>query len=246
MNINMSDFFKNNFPSETSSASVQIQDGNIKFPVRTDNSQFLSEGMKLLNSLMSGDRFTGFVSEIKDGTAFITMNNGAEISAKLSDGAMINAGQNVTFIVEKNAGNRISIKPVLAGEQQAVLIDKALEAAGLGPTEDNINIVKELLGLGMPVDSDTISQMARYSMQFPDASINTIANLMRLEIPVTSDNIKEFQIYSQFDGKIESLLSEVEQEFVSSMVSSSDDSSALNVFKDIISTIYEGFDGNAV
>lgn len=246
MNINMSDFFKNNFSSETFSASVQIQDGNIKFPVRTDNSQFLSEGMKLLNSLMSGDTFTGFVSEIKDGTAFITMNNGAEISAKLSDGAMINAGQNVTFIVEENAGNRISIKPVLAGEQQAVLIDKALEAAGLGPTEDNINIVKGLLGLGMPVDSDTISQMARYSMQFPDASINTIANLMRLEIPVTSDNIKEFQIYSQFDGKIESLLSEVEQEFVSSMVSSSDDSSALNVFKDIISTIYEGFDGNAV
>ncbi len=34
----------------------------------------------------------------------------------------------MTFMVEYNSDNKISIKPVLANEQQAVLIDKALEA----------------------------------------------------------------------------------------------------------------------
>ena len=53
---------------------------------------------------------------------------------------------------------------MLANEQQAVLIDKALEAAGLSPVEENIDLVKELLGLGMPVDSETVGELARYSI----------------------------------------------------------------------------------
>ena len=128
-------------------------------------------------------------------------------------------------------------------EQQAVLIDKALEAAGLGATDDNINIVKELLGLGMPVDAQTLGNMVKYSMKFPEASLNTIANLMRLEIPVNEQNIREFQMYGQFNGHIENLLSDMENGIVNDLLKNNQD---IMDFKNVITGMYEGLDGETV
>ena len=144
MNINMSDFFKNNISSGSQTTDVNVSE-NVSHESSGSNNAVQAAGMKILNSLMSGDTFTGYVSQLNGDNAYITMNNGAQIQAKLMQGALINIGQNVTFMVEDNSDNKISIKPVLANEQQAVLIDKALEAAGLGATDDNINIVKSII-----------------------------------------------------------------------------------------------------
>ena len=222
MNINMSDFFKNNISSGSQTTDVNVSE-NVSHEPSGSNNAAQAAGMKILNSLMSGDTFTGYVSQLNGNNAYITMNNGAQIQAKLMQGALINIGQNVTFMVEDNSDNKISIKPVLANEQQAVLIDKALEAAGLGATDDNINIIKELLGLGMPVDAQTLGNMVKYSMKFPEASLNTVANLMRLEIPVNEQNIREFQMYVQFNGHIENLLSDMENGIVNDLLKNNQD-----------------------
>lgn len=242
MNINMSDFFKNNISSGSQTTDVNVSE-NVSHESSGSNNAVQAAGMKILNSLMSGDTFTGYVSQLNGDNAYITMNNGAQIQAKLMQGALINIGQNVTFMVEDNSDNKISIKPVLANEQQAVLIDKALEAAGLGATDDNINIVKELLGLGMPVDAQTLGNMVKYSMKFPEASLNTIANLMRLEIPVNEQNIREFQMYGQFNGHIENLLSDMENGIVNDLLKNNQD---IMDFKNVITGMYEGLDGETV
>ncbi len=242
MNINMSDFFKNNISSGSQTTDVNVSE-NVSHESSGSNNAVQAAGMKILNSLMSGDTFTGYVSQLNGDNAYITMNNGAQIQAKLMQGALINIGQNVTFMVEDNSDNKISIKPVLANEQQAVLIDKALEAAGLGATDDNINIVKELLGLGMPVDAQTLGNMVKYSMKFPEASLNTVANLMRLEIPVNEQNIREFQMYGQFNGHIENLLSNMENGIVNDLLKNNQD---IMDFQNVITGMYEGFDGETV
>lgn len=242
MNINMSDFFKNNISSGSQTTDVNVLE-NVSHESSGSNNAVQAAGMKILNSLMSGDTFTGYVSQLNGDNAYITMNNGAQIQAKLMQGALINIGQNVTFMVEDNSDNKISIKPVLANEQQAVLIDKALEAAGLGATDDNINIVKELLGLGMPVDAQTLGNMVKYSMKFPEASLNTVANLMRLEIPVNEQNIREFQMYGQFNGHIENLLSDMENGIVNDLLKNNQD---IMDFKNVITGMYEGLDGETV
>ncbi len=242
MNINMSDFFKSTITTGSQNQTPNITE-NVSQNVVNSNNAAQAEGMKILNSLMTGDTFTGFVSQLKGDNALITMNNGASIQAKLAEGALVNVGQNVTFMVEQNVDNKISIKPVLANEQQAVLIDKALEAAGLSPVEENIDLVKELLGLGMPVDSETVGELARYSVKYPDASLNTIANLMRLDIPVTDNNIKEFQMYGEFNGQIDNLLQDMETGFINGLTESTDNA---QVFNDIINTMYEGIDGENV
>lgn len=254
MNINMSDFFKNNITSgNTTNTPVNMTPDNRTENV-SDKTALNQAGIKFLNSLMSGDTFTGFVNRVKGDTAFIMLNNGAEVSAKLSQGVSVGVGQNVTFMVEDNSSGKISIKPVLANEQQAVVIDKALEAAGLSPTSDNINIVKELLSLGMPIDADNLNQMVKNSIRFPEADINTLANLQRLDIPVTADNIKEFQLYGEFNGHIESSLSDMEAGIIDSFINGINDnidnadniSNAMQNADKIISTLYEGLDNENI
>lgn len=248
MNINMSDFFKNNIMSgNTTNTPVNMTPDNRTENV-SDKTTLNQAGIKFLNSLISGDTFTGFVNRVKGDTAFIMLNNGAEVSARLAQGVSVGVGQNVTFMVEDNSSGKISIKPVLANEQQSVVINKALEAAGLSPTSDNINIVKELLSLGMPIDADNLNQMVKNSIRFPDADINTLANLQRLDIPVTADNIREFQLYGEFNGQIESSLSDMEEGIIDSFINGINDNignadninNAMQNVDKIISTLYEG------
>ncbi len=236
MNINMSDLFKNSITSnnvQTGSLDNSSLTGEISADTKDSA---MSDCMKFLNSLMNGDTFTGFISQLKDNNVLITMNNGMQISARLTDGSFINSGQNITFVVENNNNNQITIKPMLANEQQSVLIDRVLSASDLSATQENIDLVKELLNLGMSVDSGTVSQLAKYAVQYPDADINTLANLYRLDIPVNDSNINEFRLYSQFNGKIEGLMSELENSIINDYNSDNNP----DILKTVISSLYDG------
>ena len=94
-----SDFFKNNISSGSQTTDVNVLE-NVSHESSGSNNAVQAAGMKILNSLMSGDTFTGYVSQLNGDNAYITMNNGAQIQAKLMQGALINIGQNVTFMVE--------------------------------------------------------------------------------------------------------------------------------------------------
>ena len=74
-----------------------------------------------------------------------------------------------------------------------MFINKALEAAGLYATDENTAMIKELLSLNMPVNSEMLNNVSRLMAQYPDANINTIANLIRLDMPVNSENIAMFE-----------------------------------------------------
>ena len=80
-------------------------------------------------------------------------------------------------------------------------------------------------------------------MKFPEASLNTVANLMRLEIPVNEQNIREFQMYGQFNGHIENLLSDMENGIVNDLLKNNQD---IMDFKNVITGMYEGLDGETV
>lgn len=91
-----------------------------------------------------------------------------------------------------------------------MFIDKALEAAGLYPTEENTAMVKELLSLNMPVNTDMLNTVNKYMAQFPDSDIKTIANLVRLDMPVTEENINLYKAYETFNAKLDGQLSTME------------------------------------
>lgn len=62
MNINMSDF-QNNISSGSQTTDVNVSE-NVSHESSGSNNAVQAAGMKILNSLMSGDTFTGYVSQL--------------------------------------------------------------------------------------------------------------------------------------------------------------------------------------
>lgn len=171
-------------------------------PDNAANGAGSNAGLSILQNMLAGETFTGHVIGMQDNTVLLQMMDGNSFSARFSDGAAIQVGQYLTFMVEENSDSNISLKPLMTGEQQALLIGRALDAADFPATEGNINIVKELLNQNMSVDADTIAEMVKNNVKFPDASLNTIASLIKLDIPVTAENIAQFEAYKSYEHSI--------------------------------------------
>ncbi len=172
-----------------------------------------STGNALLQNMLAGDTFTGKVISIKDSMALLMLAGGDFVNAHISNGSSVSIGQNLTFLVEQNTQQNISIKPLTMNEQQAFLINKALDAAGYSLNDSNIQIVKELIGMNMPIDAAMIEKMITSANEFPQANLKTIANLIRLEMPITQDNIMQFEAYSNYQNSISSELNTMGEQF---------------------------------
>lgn len=202
----------------------------------------VNSGLKMLKDMLAGDTFSGKVMDIQDNNILLQMSNGKSLLAHLSEGANVQMGQNLTFMVENNTDNNIVIKPLMPNQQQAVLINKALEGAQLPVTDANINIVKELIRLNMPVNADTLSEMVKNANKFPDADINTLANLLRLEIPVTEENIAQFEAYKNYEHSITGELNNLSDGLAKLIEGLADSGSGgtadIGIFSDIVSLLY--------
>lgn len=191
-------------PANVSNGASGVQ-GNINGAAVSDETQ----GLSVLKKLLAGDTFSGQVVSINDNTALLKLADGGFVSARLLSDTGIQAGQTLTFMVEENSQSGIAIKPLDISGQQSVFISKALEAAGLAESSDNINMVKELISLNMPVDAGTLGEMVKYSLNFPNTEASTIASLMRLGIAVNADNIAQFEAYKSYEHSILSDLNEM-------------------------------------
>lgn len=161
-----------------------------------------ADAASILKNLMPGDVLSGIINQIKESQVLIGFNDGSLLSAHLTGDANVAKGDNITFLVKDISNSQISLKVISQGEQQSMFINKALEAAGLYATDENTAMIKELLSLNMPVNSEMLNNVSRLMAQYPDANINTIANLIRLDMPVNSENIAMFEAYKNFDAQI--------------------------------------------
>lgn len=203
----------------------------------------VNSGIKMLKDMLAGDTFSGKVMNMQDNNILLQMSGGKSLLAHLSDGANIRIGQNLTFMVESNTDSNILLKPLMPNDQQAVLINKALDGAQLPVTDLNINIVKELIRLNMPLNADTLSEMVKNANKFPDANINTLANLMRLEMPVTAENIAQFEAYKNYEHSINSELNNLSDGLASLIAGLADAKNSgtgagIGIFQDMVELFY--------
>uniref|UniRef100_UPI003FF02188 hypothetical protein n=1 Tax=Lachnospira sp. TaxID=2049031 RepID=UPI003FF02188 len=164
---------------------------------------------KYLASLLAGDTVTGVVNSMKDNQVILSLPNGENLFARLAQGAQVQLGQSMTFQVQENKGNFVALKPLFGDAQQMVLVQKALEAAGLSANESNMAIVQELLARNMSIDAAMLNEMVKNNLKFPNASLDTMANLVKLNIPVTQENIEQYEAYTHYErnmaGQLDSL-----------------------------------------
>ena len=87
-------------------------------------------------------------------------------------------------------------------------VQEALEAAGLPKTDENQEIVRELLNYQMSIDKKTIQDMVRNSLIYKYAKASTLVLMTKHNIPLNEANVKQFENYRNYEHRI---VKEIEQ-----------------------------------
>ena len=149
-----------------------------------------------IRDLTAGNIFEGTVNSIKDGKVVLGLSNGTLINARLDASMQLLQGQSMFFQVKSNNGETIAIRPYMVGGNggNPTLLN-ALNAAGLPVTEKYLNLANNLMQEHMPIDKNTMHQMARILMANPDMSVNTLVQMKKLNLPVTNEMVAQFENY---------------------------------------------------
>jgi len=243
MAFHISGFLQQMVSGTRSSESASTESTSAENAGQTEQTaQVNTINAKYLASLLAGDTVTGVVNSMKDNQVILSLPNGENLFARLAQGAQVQLGQSMTFQVQENKGNFVALKPLFGDAQQMVLVQKALEAAGLSTNESNMAIVQELLARNMSIDAAMLNEMVKNNLKFPNASLDTMANLVKLNIPVTQENIEQYEAYTHYErnmaGQLDSLPSALSDALT--QLTGQDNAQAGAFLKNVTAALYEG------
>ncbi len=177
-----------------------------------------------LRSLTKGNIFEGTVSSMKNGRVTLALSSGQQISARIEGKVQLSLGQSMFFQVKSNDGSQIAIRPFsVEGTGANYTLLQALSAAGV-PTELNyLSMVNRMMEEQMPIDRNSIQQMARMVNAHPEIDVQTLVQLNKLGITINEQNAAQFENYlddkqaitNDFDQLIEELPQVLESESLS-------------------------------
>lgn len=177
-----------------------------------------------LRSLTKGNIFEGTVSSMKNGRVTLALSSGQQISARIEGKVQLSLGQSMFFQVKSNDGSQIAIRPFsVEGTGVNYTLLQALSAAGV-PTESNyLSMVNRMMEEQMPIDRNSIQQMARMVNAHPEIDVQTLVQLNKLGITINEQNAAQFENYlddkqaitNDFDQLIEELPQVLESESLS-------------------------------
>lgn len=193
--MNLSDIFRPGKPNirqaDTVRSSGSIFSGERSYRVQNE-----------IRNMVPGQTVRGEIVGKDGNTIQIALDRDIILNARLDRDLNIALGQNLSFEVKSNAGGLLSLMPLYANMANEATIMKALSAAGLEPTAENIQMVGNMMEEGMSIDKDTIGYVARQLMDFSDADPSSIIQMLRLGIPLSSENIEQFEMYQNYEHQM--------------------------------------------
>lgn len=159
-----------------------------------------TKGLERLTSsvreLSQGNIFEGTVTSVKGGQVVLGLSNGNVLTARLDGSVQLSQGQSMFFQVKSNDGNTIAIRPYMidgAGANPTLI--NALKAANLPIEGRYLSMVSTMMQEQMPIDKNSMMQMARIVMANPDTNVETLVQMNKLDIPITAEFIAQFENY---------------------------------------------------
>ena len=154
---------------------------------------------KLVSSvreLTAGNIFEGTVNSVNGGKVVLGLSNGTLLTARLDANMQLLQGQSMFFQVKSNNGETIAIRPyTVDGAGANLTLLNAIKAASLPVTEKYLNMANSMMQEQLPIDKNTMNQMARVLMANPDMSVNALVQMKKLNIPITREMIAQFENY---------------------------------------------------
>ena len=177
-----------------------------------------------LRSLTKGNIFEGTVSSMKNGRVTLALSSGQQISAHIEGKVQLSLGQSMFFQVKSNDGSQIAIRPFsVEGTGANYTLLQALSAAGVPAESDYLSMVNRMMEEQMPIDRNSIQQMARMVNAHQEIDVQTLVQLNKLGITIDEQNAAQFENYqddkqaitNEFDQLIEELPQALESESLS-------------------------------
>ena len=149
-----------------------------------------------LEELSSGSVFEGTVSSVKNGKVTLALSDGQTITARLSGKVPLSQGTPMFFQVKSNDGATIEIKPYTGvGSGGNPILTNALTEGTVPVTERNLAMVDAMMKEQMPIDKQSLLNMARIANMNPGVDITTVVNMTKLGIPVSPEMAAQFKNY---------------------------------------------------
>ncbi len=196
--------------------------------------------------IKNGSTLSGRVVSITDAdggkVANIDIGN-ATISAKLSDGMGLREGQVLSFAVRGSSGGQVSITPLLENTSIDQSTLRALQAAGLEVTNDSVQMVKEMMQAGLPIDKSSLYEMSKNVNTYSDTSISTLVEMKSLGIPINENNIEQYTNYKNYEHQVLSDMADIVDELPDAfkqLMESGNTSKALDFYGQMLSIFGNG------
>lgn len=149
-----------------------------------------------MEELSSGSVFEGTVSSVKNGKVTLALSDGQTITARLSGKVPLSQGTPMFFQVKSNDGATIEIKPYTgAGSGGNPILTNALTEGTVPVTERNLAMVDAMMKEQMPIDKQSLLNMARIANMNPGVNITTVVSMTKLGIQVSPEMAAQFENY---------------------------------------------------
>lgn len=212
--MNLGSIFKKDNQNIRSNDSVKVSDSMSKGE-RTYKMQSEIRNMK------PGQTLQGTVVSRNGNTVQIALSQEFSINAKIDQSISLSLGQLMSFEIKANNGSLLSLSPLYTNTANVATILRALSAAGLQETADNIEMVAAMMDEGMSIDKESIHNMVRQLLEFPGQNPESIIQMTRLGIPITEADIEQFELYRnnnyQLTGSAEAIMDELPRVFTELM-----------------------------
>ena len=202
-----------------------------------------------VRSLETGERINGKIISLTDegGTknAQIRLGDDSVINAKLQEGMSLKEGQYVSFEVRGTSGSQITLTPLYENTSIDPTALKALTAAGLEPTQNNLEMVKTMMENGMSIDKDSVISMNHLIASNPDTPVSSLVQMKALNIPVNDQNIQQFESYKNYEHQVVETMDSIMDELPSAfneLVQNGDGESANKLYGDILKMLSDGME----
>ncbi len=184
-------------------------------------------GITLLRQMSEGTVFSGTITDITQNRITIALSDNASVTATLSNALSYNIGDFASFSIKENLGEQIILQshdnaqPNLMNDQT---ITTALKNANVEINSTTVELVKNLMSHGLPIDSNTVNQYVHMLDSVPTATPSEVVYLSRLSIPLTEENLQAFRDFNDFNNGISNKLDNLNNEVFNIISSLSENS----------------------
>lgn len=230
--MRLTDFFKTDRPPADAERAVS--------QTQTDPAK-AAQISRQIRALVPGQTIQGEVVA-KSGTEVqIKVLEDFLMSARLDQSVNIEVGKNMTFQVRNN-GKNLVLSPLFANMATDANTLKALDMAGLPVNDTTVELARQLMGAGLPIDRNSLQQAFREVLAFPDAEILDIVDLHKLSLPVTENNLEQLSSYKNLTHQLVNGMNEVLEalpEALQNMMNSGNVEGAAGLYQEILSMAVE-------